>query len=103
MVTEDAIANYKIEDLVMPLYGPSLTFPEGCIAYKYLIDELNSLDLSEDDFKFNSKLLCFRGQYRKVFIKPANVSFKIIKHQNPKDELQSPFYTIGDELKVDEG
>ena len=28
---------------------------------------------------------------------------KVISYENPKDELQSPFYTMGEELKVEIG
>lgn len=43
------------------------------------------------------------GMYRKMIIKPSNVSYQIISHSNIKEELQSPFYTNGTELKVPEG
>lgn len=41
--------------------------------------------------------------YRKMIVKPSNTSFKIMSHQNIRDELQNPFYTIGDEPTIAPG
>lgn len=51
----------------------------------------------------NSKLYCFKGQFRKALVKPAKAAFKIISHLNPKDELLSSFYPIGDKIDYKEG
>lgn len=41
--------------------------------------------------------------YRKIIVKPKNVSFSIISHQNIKEEVQSPFYTIGEQPVITNG
>lgn len=38
-----------------------------------------------------------------MIIKPTNVSSQIIAHKNAKDEVQSPFYLLGDKINLEEG
>ena len=38
-----------------------------------------------------------------MLIKPENVSYGIYRHSQPKDELQSPFYTLGQTSTYEEG
>ena len=38
-----------------------------------------------------------------MLIKPEVVDFEIITHNSPKDDLQSPFYTIGEKIEVTQG
>ena len=49
------------------------------------MDELKPLNLNEEDFTQKGKKLCFKGMYRKMIIKPSNVSHQIISHCNAKD------------------
>jgi tRNA(Glu) U13 pseudouridine synthase TruD len=75
--------------------------PEHSLARSYLTDELEALGLTEEELSSNySKKLCFKGMYRKIVVKPNCVTFRIISHGNAKDELQSPFYTIGEEVET---
>lgn len=41
--------------------------------------------------------------YRKMIIKPQNVEYSIISHENVKDELQTPFYLTGDKMTIAPG
>jgi tRNA(Glu) U13 pseudouridine synthase TruD len=59
------------------------------------MDEIKALNLTEEDFTQKGKKLCFKGMYRKMIIKPSNVSSSIISHCNAKDEVQTPFYING--------
>jgi hypothetical protein len=43
------------------------------------------LELKDEDFVKNSKLYCFKGQFRKIIAKPTKVEFKILHHANPKE------------------
>ena len=95
MISQENIKNYTINDLVAPLYGPTSQVPENCILDKYIKDELQLLDLEPKDFIENSKLLCFKGNFRRMLIKPDHVEHRIIRHEKRKEELQSGFYTIG--------
>jgi tRNA(Glu) U13 pseudouridine synthase TruD len=61
------------------------------------------LGLQDEDFLKNASLYCFKGQFRKMIVKPNKVEAKLVSHLNPKDELLSPFYTMGDEVKVQPG
>lgn len=38
-----------------------------------------------------------------MIIKPENVSYSIISHQNAKEELQTPFYLTGDKMNITPG
>lgn len=85
LITQENINNFTIHDLVAPLYGPSTIIPPESILYSYIQDVLHSLELTDQDFVKNSKLYCFKGQFRKAIVKPAKADFKIISHMNPKD------------------
>ena len=56
---------------------------------------LNNWGLNQEDLLENSKLLCFKGNFRRMIIKPDYIEFKMIKHSNKKEELQTGYYTIG--------
>lgn len=38
-----------------------------------------------------------------MIIKPQNVEYSIISHENVKDELQTPFYLTGDKMTITPG
>jgi tRNA(Glu) U13 pseudouridine synthase TruD len=36
-------------------------------------------------------------------VRPKVVAWKVLEHLNGKDELQSPFYTMGEEMSFEKG
>jgi tRNA(Glu) U13 pseudouridine synthase TruD len=104
MVTEESAPTFSIVDVVLPLFGSMTPLPPLSLAHSYLEDELEALHLTQEELSSSyGKKLCFKGRYRKIAVKPSNVSFKIIPHPHSKDELQSPFYTIGEGVEVAAG
>lgn len=63
-----------------------------------MTDELKALNLTEADFVYAAKAQNARAAWRKMLVKPEVLDYEIISHKAPKDELASPFYTIGEKL-----
>lgn len=102
-MTAENINDYAITDLVLPLLGPQTNLPQGTWLAESLADELKAINLTKDDFMHSAKAQNAKAAWRRMLVIPEVVDHEIMAHSNPKDELQSPFYTLGDALKVPEG
>ena len=81
IVTDANIQDVSIYDIVLPMVTFDSVLPENCVK-----DELERL-LKEDSLTLNSfnletKAFLSSGDYRKIFIKPKNLSWKLLKYTN---------------------
>ncbi|XP_014670043.1 PREDICTED: pseudouridylate synthase 7 homolog [Priapulus caudatus] len=75
-LTEDEVHQYDITDIVLPLPGYDITYPANEVADWY--KELLAVDgLSSAALKHKVKDYALPGAYRKILVKPTNLSWKL--------------------------
>lgn len=86
---------YTIKDLVLPLPGHDILYPDNeCL--NWYNEYLNESELSSDKLKQKVKIYSLPGAYRKVLIVPENLNWTIkTYHSNNEDLIQSDL----DEIK----
>ncbi|ORX91940.1 tRNA pseudouridine synthase D [Basidiobolus meristosporus CBS 931.73] len=86
VLTEDDLPQYTIYDVVLPLPGFDVVYPENEIGGKY--NELMSQDgLDPRDMRRNVKEFSLPGSYRKFMAKPENVSWQTLKYTDADASL----------------
>jgi tRNA pseudouridine13 synthase len=91
VLSDDDVATgqYSITDVVLPLVGSKIRYPEGSSG-----DMLNKLlqkdGISKDAFaKIGSidREIALGGDYRKVMCRPSDVSFEVLTYKDPRQPL----------------
>ncbi|XP_061398916.1 pseudouridylate synthase 7 homolog [Musca vetustissima] len=87
-LTEEDInsGNYNIYDVVLPLPGHDITYPNNEIA-KWYEETLAEYNLSSEKLKHNVKTFSMAGAYRKLLIKPTEMSWEFRSYATPEDTL----------------
>lgn len=84
--TEENCKDYTIFDVVLPIVGSRVRLPTNSVG-----DEINRLlqddGLSLESFKTHEKLFISYGSYRKIMVKPNNVSWSLRQYSNPHQNL----------------
>ena len=87
-LTEDDVKSgrFSIFDIVLPLPGHDITYPSNECGDWY-IERLAKDNLSPEKLKQKQKAYSLTGAYRKLIIKPENMTWYFIKHSNETDNL----------------
>ncbi|KAG4069463.1 hypothetical protein HA402_001762 [Bradysia odoriphaga] len=87
-LTDEDIASgkYSIFDLVLPLPGHDISYPTNETGQWY-IDRLAKDDLSSEKLKTKHRTYSLCGAYRKVLVKPKDLSWYFMKYRNDSDDL----------------
>ncbi|XP_075163928.1 pseudouridine synthase 7 [Haematobia irritans] len=87
-LTEEDInsGNYCIYDVVLPLPGHDITYPNNEIASWYE-EYLAKYDLSSEKLKHTVKTFSLAGAYRKMLIKPSEMSWEFCSYATPEETL----------------
>ncbi|XP_037807201.1 pseudouridylate synthase 7 homolog [Lucilia sericata] len=87
-LTEEDISsgNYSIYDVVLPLPGHDITYPENVVGTWYK-EELEKYELSSEKLKHNVKTFAMAGAYRKLVIKPKDMSWEFRTYATPEETL----------------
>ncbi|XP_008936593.1 PREDICTED: pseudouridylate synthase 7 homolog, partial [Merops nubicus] len=85
-IEEGDVDNYTIHDVVMPLPGFDVIYPKHKIgeAYKEML-VADNLDINNMRHKIRDYSLS--GAYRKIIIRPQNVSWEVVAYNDPKIPL----------------
>ncbi|XP_055606686.1 pseudouridylate synthase 7 homolog [Uranotaenia lowii] len=84
--TDIESGEYSMFDLVMPLPGHDITYPSNVVAHWYE-EALAEDNLSSEKFKWSSRKDAVTGAYRKVIVKPSQLSWKIVNYSKHDDPL----------------
>ncbi|XP_003744717.2 pseudouridylate synthase 7 homolog [Galendromus occidentalis] len=86
-VTAENITRFTIWDVVLPLPGFSIKYPDNEQA-GWFIDIVKSDGFENlDCFSSNNKSFAMRGTYRKVYCLPKDLDFEIKSYTNPNEPL----------------
>lgn len=92
-LTEEDIASgkYTIFDVVLPQPGFDITYPANDVG-KWYEEYLAESDLSSEKLKNNVKTFSLPGAYRKMLVKPGNMTWEFKTYDSPTDNLiETPF------------
>ncbi|XP_056429513.1 pseudouridylate synthase 7 homolog isoform X2 [Hyla sarda] len=86
VVDESNIHNYTIHDVVMPLPGFDVIYPKHKLAEAY--EEMLAVDkLDIKNMRHRVKDYSLAGAYRKILIRPQDVSWEVVSYDDPKISL----------------
>ncbi|KAM7358136.1 pseudouridine synthase 7 [Cochliomyia hominivorax] len=87
-LTEEDIASglYTIYDVVLPLPGHDITYPNNIVGTWYE-ELLEQYELSSEKLKHNVKMFAMAGAYRKLVLKPTNMSWEFRSYTDPNETL----------------
>lgn len=85
VLTEEDLPQYSIWDIVLPLPGYSIEYPPNMKEfYEDIIVKEDNLTL---ELKQKVKAYCLSGTYRKIVLKPENLTWKIVRYSDPYCDL----------------
>ncbi|ORY51522.1 pseudouridine synthase, partial [Rhizoclosmatium globosum] len=84
--TDEQAATKSIEDLVLPLPGHAVKYPTNEIGEFYK-SFMAKYGLDPHDMKRKQRETSLTGDYRRVIIKPKNVSWKSLRYDDPNFPL----------------
>uniref|UniRef100_H3DEW1 Pseudouridylate synthase 7 homolog n=1 Tax=Tetraodon nigroviridis TaxID=99883 RepID=H3DEW1_TETNG len=86
VLSAEEAENYSIHDIVMPLPGYDVIYPSHHVGNGY--KELLSADgLDIDKMKHKVKDYSLAGAYRRIVIRPTDVSWEVINYDDPRISL----------------
>ncbi|XP_058510957.1 pseudouridylate synthase 7 homolog [Ochotona princeps] len=85
-IEEDDVHNYSIHDVVMPLPGFDVIYPKHEIRDAYR-EMLTADNLDIDNMRHKIRDYSLSGAYRKIIIRPQNVSWEVVTYDDPKIPL----------------
>uniref|UniRef100_F6ZYF5 Pseudouridylate synthase 7 homolog n=1 Tax=Equus caballus TaxID=9796 RepID=F6ZYF5_HORSE len=85
-IEEEDVDNYSIHDVVMPLPGFDVIYPKHKISEAYR-EMLTADNLDIDNMRHKIRDYSLSGAYRKVVIRPQNVSWEVVAYDDPKIPL----------------
>ncbi|XP_069833872.1 pseudouridylate synthase 7 homolog [Dendropsophus ebraccatus] len=86
VIDESNLHNYTIHDVVMPLPGFDVIYPKHRLAEDY--EEMLAADkLDIKNMRHRVKDYSLAGAYRKILIRPQDVSWEVVSYDDPKIPL----------------
>lgn len=85
-IEEEDVNNYSIHDVVMPLPGFDIIYPKHKISEAYR-EMLTADNLDIDNMRHKIRDYSLSGAYRKIIIRPQNVSWEVVAYDDPKIPL----------------
>ncbi|XP_014273561.1 pseudouridylate synthase 7 homolog isoform X2 [Halyomorpha halys] len=85
-LTEGNVSSVSIFDIVYPLPGHDVEYPQNEIG-KWYKEILQKDGINEEDLKSNNKMFSLYGTYRKALDKVGNLEWKIVEHSDFDEDL----------------
>uniref|UniRef100_UPI00402BBB46 pseudouridylate synthase 7 homolog n=1 Tax=Arvicanthis niloticus TaxID=61156 RepID=UPI00402BBB46 len=85
-IEDGDVNNYSIHDVVMPLPGFDVIYPKHKISEAYR-EMLAADNLDIDNMRHTIRDYSLSGAYRKIIIRPQNVSWEVVAYDDPKIPL----------------
>ncbi|XP_045684795.1 pseudouridylate synthase 7 homolog isoform X1 [Phyllostomus hastatus] len=85
-IEEEDVNSYSIHDVVMPLPGFDVIYPKHKISEAYR-EMLTADNLDIDNMRHKIRDYSLSGAYRKIIIRPQNVSWEVVAYDDPKIPL----------------
>ena len=103
VVTEQNINNYTLFDVVMPLIGKSVKFPENedlkNMYFSYMEKDGITMSMFEAESMESG---CAHGAYRHIVASAKDIEWDTVIFSDKNQDLLNPYYlTDGSELKID--
>ncbi|KAJ3249859.1 hypothetical protein HDU77_007369 [Chytriomyces hyalinus] len=80
--TDEDAATRSIDDLVLPLPGHQVKYPTNEI-FAFYKKFMAQYGLDPNDMKRHNREVSLAGDYRRVLIRPKNVSWKVLQYDDP--------------------
>ncbi|KAJ8921000.1 hypothetical protein NQ315_015796 [Exocentrus adspersus] len=84
-LTSEELPNYTIYDIVLPLPGYDVNYPEP--MKQYYVEALEEHGLTLEMTKQKVKTYTLSGNYRKMLAKVNDLSWKIMRYDDPNENL----------------
>ncbi|KAL5487840.1 PUS7 [Sanghuangporus weigelae] len=81
-LTEEDVDKYTIFDVLMPLPGKDVAYPGGALGERYR-DFLRMDGLDPDNLSSKHKDYNLTGTYRKIILKPKELSWSVLRYTDP--------------------
>ena len=104
VVTEKDKDKYSLTDVVLPLVGSKIRYPENETGQLF-ITVLAEIGLKKEHFaNIQDREISLGGDYRKIICKPTDVDFKVVEYTDPRQPLlQTDLMKLeGAEIKLKE-
>ncbi|RNA28268.1 pseudouridylate synthase 7 -like protein [Brachionus plicatilis] len=85
-LTENNLECYSIEDVILPLPGHNILYPQNEIKDFY-VEVLKSDGLTLESFKNKIKDFSLSGDYRNILVKPKNMEYEIVNYSEKNANL----------------
>jgi len=104
VVTNDDKDKYALKDVVLPLVGSKVQYPENETG-ELFVSILAEIGLKKEDFSnIQDRDISLGGDYRKLICKPTDVDFQVVEYTDPLQPLlQTDLMKLdGSEIKLKE-
>ncbi|KAL0276260.1 UNVERIFIED_CONTAM: hypothetical protein PYX00_003866 [Menopon gallinae] len=85
-ITAEEVNNYNIDDIVHPLPGYSISYPNNIIKTWYE-ELLKEEDIADEGFKQRVKEYSISGSYRNIVRRVKDLTWDIVFYSKPEDDL----------------
>lgn len=86
VLSEDEVASHSIHDVVMPLPGFDVIYPTHHVGKGYS-EMLKADGLDIDNMRHKVRDYSLAGAYRRIIIRPKDVSWELINYDDPRIPL----------------
>jgi len=101
ILDENTVKQYTIDDVVIPLYGDEIKFPENNPLGEIIMGFLKDDAVTLEDFSNSKQDFFIRGGYRPLLAKPRDVQWEIVRYQERDVDLLTPYYNKTEDPKGD--
>jgi len=101
ILDENTVKLYKIEDVVIPLYGNEIQIPQANPIGEIIRELLKTDGITHEDFLNSKQEFFIRGGFRCLIAKPMDVKHDIALYNDKDVDLLAPEYIINEDPKSD--